>query len=99
MEIINPYLGKYDGSSVFLNHGKYGFYLNYKDGLYSVPQCFQKPTFKIADAIKIIDYKYKMKLQQIENKKDFQEDEREPKGAQEDENDEIKPIKKGKSKK
>ena len=29
---------------------------------------------KIADAIKIIDYKYKMKLQQIKNKKDFQED-------------------------
>ena len=52
-------------------HGKYGPYFNYKDGLYSVPQCFQKPTFKIADAIKMIDYKYKMKLQQIENKKDF----------------------------
>ena len=99
MEVINPYLGKYDGSSVFLNHGKYGPYLNYKDGLYSVPQCFQKPTFKIADAIKIIDYKYKMKLQQIENKKDFKEDEREPKGALEDDDDEIKPIKKSKSKK
>ena len=73
-----------------------------------MPQCFQKPTFKIADAIKIIDYKYKMKLQQIENKKDFQEDEREPKGALEDEDDEIKPqaasprgagMKKGKYKK
>ena len=45
MEVINPYLGKYDGSSVFLNHGKYGPYLNYKDGLYSVPQCFQNPNF------------------------------------------------------
>ena len=96
MEVISPYLGKYDGSSVFLNHGKYGPYLNYKDELYSVPQCFQKPTFKIEDAIKIIDYKYKIKLQQIENKKDFQEDEREPKGTLEDDNNEIKLIKKSK---
>ena len=59
-----------------------------------MPQCFQKPTFKIADAIKIIDYKYKMKLQQMENKKDFHEDNREPKGALEDDDDEIKIIKK-----
>ena len=99
MEVINPYLGKYDGSSVFLSHGKYWPYLNYKDGLYSVPQCFQKPTFKIVDAIKIIDYKYKMNLQQIENKKDFKENNIEPKGALEDDDDEIKPIKKSKSKK
>jgi len=61
MEIINPYLGKYSGASVFLNHGKYGPYLNYNEKLYSVPQCFQKPTFKLDDAIKIIEYKKKMK--------------------------------------
>ena len=30
MEVIKPYIGKYDGCSVFLNHGKYGPYLNYK---------------------------------------------------------------------
>ena len=82
MEVINPYLGKYSGASVFLNHGKYGPYLNYNERLYSVPQCFQKPTFKLDDAIKIIEYKKKMKEQQIENKKDFQDVE--PKGALED---------------
>ena len=59
MEVIKPYIGKYDGCSVFLNHGKYGPYLNYKYGLYSVLQCFQKPQFKINDAIKIIEYKRK----------------------------------------
>ena len=32
MEVIKPYIGYYDGCSVFLNHGKYGPYLNYKDG-------------------------------------------------------------------
>ena len=49
---LNPYLGKYSGASVFLNHGPYGPYLNYNKRLYSVPQCFQKPTFKLDDAIK-----------------------------------------------
>jgi topoisomerase IA-like protein len=66
MEVIKPYIGKHDGSSVFLNNGKYGYYLNYKDKLYSVPQCFQKPKFGLNDAIKIIDYKNKLN----ENKKD-----------------------------
>ena len=42
MEVINPYLGKFSGSSVFLNNGKYGFYLNHNNRLYCVPQCFQK---------------------------------------------------------
>ncbi len=29
--IITPYIGKYEQSSIFLNNGKYGPYLNYKD--------------------------------------------------------------------
>ena len=33
MECITPYIGKYDGCSVFLNNGKYGYYLNFKGGL------------------------------------------------------------------
>ena len=66
MEVINPYLGKYSGSSVFLNHGKYGPYLKYDNNLYGVPQCFQKPTFKLDDAIKII--KYKQQKQEEEDK-------------------------------
>ena len=59
MEIIQPYIGKYDGSSIFLNHGKYGAYLNYQDKLYSVPQCFQTPKFGLKQAISIIDFKNK----------------------------------------
>jgi len=99
MEVINPYLGKYSGSSVFLNHGKYGPYLNYNTKLYSVPKCFEKPTFNIDDAIKIIEYKKKMKNQQIENRKDFQEEDiikkldREPNGTSEDLDDIIKKVK------
>jgi len=74
MEVINPYLGKYSGASVFLNHGPYGPYLNYNKRLYSVPQCFQKPTFKLDDAIKIIKFKQQTQKQEEE----------EPKGALED---------------
>ena len=109
MEVIKPYIGKYDGCSVFLNNGKYGYYLNYKDGLYSVPQCFQKPQFRLDDAIKIIEYKKKMKQQQIESvalcnikdvdnkKKDFKADV-EPDGASSDE-DIIEKINKTRKKK
>ena len=49
--------------------------------------------------LKLLIINIKMKIQQIENKKDFQEDEREPKGTLEDDDDEIKSIKKSKSKK
>ena len=96
MEVINPYLGKYSGSSVFLNHGKYGPYLNYNTKLYSVPKCFEKPTFNIDDAIKIIEYKKKMKEQQIENRKDYdiiKQLDREPQGTSEDLDDIIKKVK------
>jgi len=86
METLKPYIGSYMDSSVFLNNGKYGWYLNHNSRLYSVPQCFQKPNFGLQDAIKIIEYKKKMKEQQIENKKDFQDNDiikkldREPNG-------------------
>ena len=99
MEVINPYLGKYSGASVFLNHGPYGPYLNYNKRLYSVPQCFQKPDFGLQDAIKIIEYKKKMKEQQIESRKDFQDNDiikildREPNGTSEDLDHIIKKVK------
>ena len=60
MEIIQPYIGKHDGASVFLNNGKYGPYLNYKEKLYSVPHCFQTPKFGLKQAISIIDFKNKL---------------------------------------
>ena len=59
MEIIQPYIGKHDGASVFLNNGKYGPYLNYKDKLYSVPLAFRTPKFNLEAAIKIIEFKNK----------------------------------------
>ena len=95
MKVIKPYIGSYMDSSVFLNNGKYGWYLNHNNKLYGVPKCFQKPKFKLDDAIKIIEFKKKMKEQQIENRKDFNDDDiikrlyREPEGASEDDLVEI----------
>ena len=91
METLKPYIGSYMDTSVFLNHGKYGWYLNHNSRLYSVPQCFQKPNFGLQDAIKIIEYKKKMKEQQIENKKDFQDVE--PEGVSKDLDEIITKVK------
>ena len=78
-------------TSVFLNSGKYGWYLNHDKKLYGVPQCFQKPDFGLQDAIEIIEYKKKMKEQQIENKKDFQDVE--PEGVSKDLDEIITKVK------
>ena len=59
METLDPYIGKYESSCIFLNHGKYGPYLNYKDKLYSVPKCFQTSKFGLKQATSIIDFKNK----------------------------------------
>ena len=100
METLKPYIGSYMDSSVFLNNGKYGWYLNHNSRLYSVPQYFQKPNFGLQDAIKIIEYKKKMKEQQIENKKDFQDDndiikqlDKEPSGVSKDVDEIITKVK------
>ena len=92
METLKPYIGSYMDTSVFLNSGKYGWYLNHNSRLYSVPQCFQKPNFGLQDAIKIIEYKKKMKEQQIENRKDFQDD-KEPNGVSKDVDEIITKVK------
>ena len=58
------YLGKHNDTAVFLNMGKYGFYLNFDDKYYSVPACFQDKKFNLESAIKIIDYKSKLASEQ-----------------------------------
>ena len=60
MENKLGFLGKHNETSVFLNMGKFGYYLNFDDKLYSVPACFQNDKFNLEAAIKIIDYKSKL---------------------------------------
>ena len=91
METLKPYIGSYMDTSVFLNSGKYGWYLNHDKKLYGVPQCFQKPDFGLQDAIKIIEYKKKMKEQEEEDI--IKKLDREPKGVSEDLDDIIKKVK------
>ena len=88
MEIISPYLGKFEEESIFLNNGKFGYYLNHNKKLYSVPQCFQKPTFKLKDAVKIIEYR---------RNKEAEKENDAPNGAHED--NDIKTSKKNIKKK
>ena len=106
MEIISPYLGKFEEESIFLNNGKFGYYLNHNKKLYSVPQCFQKPTFKLKDAVKIIEYRRNKEAEKEKEPDIFKLLDaelpsalvlQEPKGATED-SDEIKPFKKNKKK-
>ena len=60
MENKLGFLGKHNDTSVFLNMGKYGYYLNCDSRLYSVPTCFQDKKFNLESAIKIIEYKSKL---------------------------------------
>ena len=61
MENKLGFLGKHnDTSSIYLNLGKHGYYLNCDSRLYSVPACFQDKKFNLESAIKIIDYKSKL---------------------------------------
>ena len=53
MENIKPYLGKIEDTACFLNNGKYGWYLNYNDKLYSVPESFQSKKFDLKTAQKL----------------------------------------------
>ena len=64
MENKLGFLGKHNETSVFLNMGKFGYYLNFDDKLYSVPACFQDKKFNLESAIKIIDYKSKLASEQ-----------------------------------
>jgi hypothetical protein len=60
MENKLGFLGKHNETSVYLNMGKYGYYLNFDDKLYSVPACFQTDKFNLEAAIKFIEYKSKL---------------------------------------
>ena len=72
--IILGYLGKYNESAIFLNIGKYGYYINHDDHLYSIPLCFQTDKFNLQSAIKIIEYKSKLIKEEKKLENDSTED-------------------------
>jgi hypothetical protein len=94
------WLGSKSKYPILLHQGKYGPYLNYDNKLYGVPQCFQKSTFKLDDAIKIIKFKQQTHMSAPQARRLEQEEEdiikkldREPKGVSEDLDDIIKKVK------
>ena len=75
MENKLGFLGKHNETSLYLNMGKYGYYLNFDEKLYSVPACFQTDKFNLESAIKIIEYKSKLASEQKKLESESPEDE------------------------
>ena len=58
-ESKNKNLGKYDKKSVYLNHGKYGYFLNYNKINYKIPEWLPIEKLDLEIASKLIEYKIK----------------------------------------
>jgi len=70
-ESKNKNLGKFDKKSVYLNHGKYGYFLNYNKINYKIPEWLPVEKLDLQIASNLIEYKLKYQ----ENKKDSNESE------------------------
>ena len=60
MESENIVIGKINKKKVYLNNGKYGYYLSYDGKNYKVPEWFPVDKFDIDVAERLIEYKKKM---------------------------------------
>jgi topoisomerase IA-like protein len=75
MENKLGFLGKCKNDiSIYVNLGKYGYYINHDDHLYSIPLCFQNNKFNLESAIKIIEYKSKLIKEEKKLENDSTED-------------------------
>ena len=61
----NKNLGKFDKKSIYLNHGKYGYFLNYNKLNYKIPEWLPPEKIDLEIASNLIEYKLKYQ----ENKK------------------------------
>ena len=59
MEIKNNNLGKFDKKAIYLNHGKYGYYLQYDKKNYKIPEWVPHEKIDLELASNYIDYKIK----------------------------------------
>ena len=64
-ESKNKNLGKFDKKSIYLNHGKYGYFLNYNKLNYKIPEWLPAEKLDLEIASNLIEYKLKYQ----ENKK------------------------------
>jgi hypothetical protein len=59
MENKNNNLGKFNKKAIYLNHGKYGFYLTYDKKNYKIPEWLPHEKIDLELASNYIDYKIK----------------------------------------
>ena len=67
----NKNLGKFDKKSIYLNLGKYGYFLNHNKINYKIPEWLPVEKLDLEIASKLIEYKLKYQ----ENKKDSNDSE------------------------
>lgn len=70
-ESKNKNLGKYNKKSIYLNLGKYGYFLNYNKLNYKIPEWLPPEKIDLEIASNLIEYKLKYQ----ENKKDSNDSE------------------------
>ncbi len=70
-ESKNKNLGKFDKKSIYLNHGKYGYFWNHYKKNYKIPEWLPVEKLDLEIASNLIEYKFKYQ----ENKKDSNESE------------------------
>ena len=59
MESKNNNLGKFNKKSIYLNHGKYGYYLTYDKKNYKIPEWLPHEKIDLELATNFIDWKLK----------------------------------------
>jgi len=70
-ESKNKNLGKFEKKAIYLNHGKYGYFLNHNKINYKIPEWLPVEKLDLEIASKLIEYK----LRYQENKKENNESE------------------------
>ena len=58
-ESKNKNLGKYNKKSIYLNHGKYGYFLNYNKVNYKIPEWLPVEKLDLELTCKYLEYKIK----------------------------------------
>ena len=58
-ESKNKNLGKFEKKAIYLNHGKYGYFLNHNKINYKIPEWLPVEKLDLEIASKLIEYKIK----------------------------------------
>jgi topoisomerase IA-like protein len=68
MEFESKSLGKLNGKKLYINNGKYGFYLSHDAKNYKIPDWFPHESMSLSIAERLIEYKQKISEQWMADK-------------------------------